>query len=270
MKKSIPLLAAALALFLSSCFEHNAVITLNKDGSGTITEETILGAQASAMMEQMAGLGGDGGPDPFASMADEAKAKENAAKLGEGVTVSNVEKIDKDGRKGGRVVYAFKDINALKYSFGKAMGEMGEGMKPPGAEAEAAKADAPLTFSYKDGVLALKNPNVNQKPDADKSAASDEEMDDQSLAMAQQMMADMRVSLKIELPGGIAETNASHVEGNTVTFMDLEMGKLVKDPEKFKAFAKLQPETPAEMQEALKGVDGVKIETQEEVTIKLK
>ncbi len=116
MKKLLSLFALMMAFALTSCIEHHVVILLNKDGSGTITEETTLGAQAIAMMEQMAALGGEAAEDPFADMADEAKAKTNAASMGEGVTVKKVEKIDADGRKGGRVVYAFKDINTVRYA----------------------------------------------------------------------------------------------------------------------------------------------------------
>jgi len=271
MKKLWFTLAGVLALLASSCIEHHATLSLNKDGSGTITEETVMGAQAVEMMEGMAAMGGEegGGGNPFADMADKAKAEEKAKQMGEGVTVKEVKAIDEGGRKGARIVYAFEDINKVKFSFGDAMSEMGEGMAPDeGGEEEA--GDEPMAFSYKDGVLTLKNDmedagagDEGEKPEA-------QEMGEQEMAMAQQMFGDMKMSLKIELPGGIKETNASHVDGNTVTFMDIDFGKLVSDPEKFKKFAAAQPETPGEMQEALKGIDGVKVETKEEVTIELK
>jgi len=267
MKKILTLFALMMAFALTSCIEHHVVIVLNKDGSGTITEETTLGAQAVAMMEQMAGLGGEDAADPLADMADEAKAKTKATSMGEGVSVKKVENIDEGGRKGGRVVYAFKDINTVKYKFGDAVTEMGDGMKPPGGDVPEEK---PMTFVYKDGVLKMANPDAGEDGPKSGEEAEEEEMDEQSLMMAKQMMGDMKMSLKLELPGGIAETNASHVDGNTVTFMEMEMAKLLEDPEKFKAFAKAKPESPAEMQEALKGIEGVKIEGNKEVTVKLK
>lgn len=270
MKKILSLFAVMMALALTSCIEHNVVIRLNKDGSGTITEETSFGAQAVAMMEQMAAMGGDAAGDPLGDMVDEAKAKEKAATMGEGVTLSKVEKIDAAGRKGGRVVYAFKDINTVKFQFGESVSDMGEGMKPPGAEVEKAPKEVPMTFVYKDSVLKLKNPGAGKDAAPASGEEADEELDEQSLMMAKQMMGDMKMSLKLEIPGGIAETNASHVDGNTVTFMEMEMGKLLEDPEKFKAFSKAKPETPAAMQEALKGIEGMKIEANEEVTVTLK
>lgn len=37
------ILTAGLALMMSSCIEHHAVVTVNKDVSGTVTEETTMG-----------------------------------------------------------------------------------------------------------------------------------------------------------------------------------------------------------------------------------
>lgn len=254
----------------TSCIEHHVSIVLNKDGSGTITEETTIGAEAVAMMQQMSAMGGAEAGDPLADMVDEAKAKAKAAGMGEGVTLSKVEKVDANGRQGGRVVYAFKDINTVKYRFGDAVTEMGDGMKPPGADDGGDQSDQPITFSYKDGVLTLANPNVEEKAEADTATNGAEELDEQSLMMAKQMMGDMKMTMKLELPGGIEKTNASYVDGNTVTFMEMDMGKLLEDPAKFKAFAAAKPESPAEMQKALKGIDGVKIEANKEVSITLK
>ncbi|MGB6223713.1 hypothetical protein [Haloferula sp.] len=271
MKNLRILFALILAFALTGCIEHHVVIVLNKDGSGTITEETTLGGQAVAMMEQMSALGGEEAGDPLGDMADETKAKARADGMGEGVSVEKVEKIDANGRKGGRVVYAFKDINTVKFQFGDAVSDMSDGMKPPGADAGEMPEEKPMTFVYKDGVLKLANPGAGKGAEGAEAAdEEEEEIDEQGLAMAKQMMGDMKMSLKLELSGGIEETNASHVDGNTITFMEMEMGKLLEDPEKFKAFSKAKPETPAAMQEALKGIDGVKIEANEEVSVTLK
>lgn len=254
--------SALVALLLPSCFEHTSTIRLEKDGGGTITEETILGAQASAML---AGLPSGDGEDPLSQMADPDKAAKAAAEMGEGVTVEKVEKIDKDGRKGGRVVYRFRDINTLKYTFGKSMSDTGDAM--PGAEEK--KADEPLKFTYKDGKLTLKRPDVKkaEQPELPEGA---QEIDAQELAMAQGMFKDMKMALKLEIAPGIGETNATHVAGDTITIMEMQFDKLIADPEKFKKFSQLKPETPAEMEKALEGVEGVKFETKEELTVTVK
>lgn len=268
MKKFWMILTAGLALMVSSCIEHHAVISVKKDGSGTVTEETTLGGMAVMMMAQMP----EGQENPLKGLVDEEEAKEKAKTMGEGVTVEKVEAIDANGRKGGKITYAFADINKLKYSYGDSVSEMGEGMEgDSGPAEEAAEANKPILFSYKDGVLTVKNQEAAEAvSDEKEKEAPAEEVDEAGLAMAKQMMGDMKMSFKIEIPGGIAETNAAHVDGNTVTFMEMEMGKLLENPEKFKELNAAEPESIAEMQEILDGVEGVKVEAQEEVTIKLK
>lgn len=257
MKKLITLVgAAALALLTTSCLQQHTTLSLNKDGSGTVTETTIFGAQMLAMM----GAAGPEAGDPVEQMLAQAKAKsaQTAAKMGEGVSVKEIKPLNEGGKKGMVVVYEFKDINQLKYAMGQGMGD------GPG---EAEEAKEPLDISYKDGVLTINN--KYEKPE-DGANAADEAMSDEQLAMAQGMMADMRMSLSLEFPGGIAETNAEHQEGNKVTIMDIDFGKLMTQQDKFKEFMKGQPETPAQAKEMLKGVEGVKIETAEKLTVKLK
>lgn len=272
MKKSLNLLGAALlALFTSSCLEHSSTIRLNKDGSGTITEETVFSAEASAMMAAQGGAG--------PNFADAKKADAAAGKMGAGVTVEKVEKIDKDGRIGGRVVYKFKDINTVKYAFGDTMTDSAKDMGPPGAPGDAPDAPgeepktAPMTFKYEGGVLTLTNPDAKGPAGAaegEKPAAG--ELDPQALAMMQGMFKDMKMSLKVEISDGIAETNAAHVDGNTITLAEMAFGKLLADPENLKKLSAMQMQEagPAEVAAAFKGVDGIKIETKDEVTVKVK
>lgn len=277
MKRALPYLGAALAaLLFPSCLEHTSTIRLNKDGSGTITEETLFSAEASAMMADMPA----GGENPAGKFADEKKAAEAAAKMGEGVTVEKAEKIDKGGRIGGRVVYKFKDINQLKYSFGGGMSDAGKDMGPPEAADKAKEENKPITFTYKDGVLTMANPDVKKaagdakKPEAGKEgdAPDDEggETDAQSLAMMQQMFKDMRMTCKVEIADGIAETNASFAEGNVVTLIDMPFGKIISDPANMKKLEAMKDSSPADAAAAFKDIPGLKIETKEEVTVKVK
>ncbi len=255
MKQLITMVgAAALALLTTSCLQQETTLSLNKDGSGTITETTILGAQMLAMM---GAAGGEGG-DPLDQMIAQAKVKsdEAVANMGEGVTLKEVKKLNKGGKKGLITVYEFKDINKLKYTFGSSLGDD-----------EGGEDKEPLDISYKNGVLTINNKYEKAK---EGEQPAKPEMGDQQLAMAQQMMGDMRMALKLEFPGGIADTNAQHQDGNKVTIMDIDFGKLMAQEEKFKEFMKAQPESPAEAAQLLKGVDGVKIETAEKLTVKLK
>ena len=48
--------------------------------------------------------------------------------------------------------------------------------------------------------------------------------------MMKQMFTDMKVSIKLVAESGIAETNATHNDGDTITLMEMDMGKLMENP----------------------------------------
>lgn len=253
-----------MALLTSACLQVESTISLKKDGSGTVTEELVLGEQMVAMLEMakaQAGAAGGGAQDPMAEMLDKAKAEARAKKMGEGVELVSVSKIDANGKLGVKTVFKFADINKLKYSSSSAMGEM-EGV-------EVEEDDSAPTFKYADGKLTI----IQKNPDAeagDKDAAgeeADDQMDEQAMAMMQGMMKDMRMTTKIKIESGIKKTNATHVDGDTVTMADIQFGKLLADPEKLKVMQKGDFD---DVKKALEGVDGVKFEANEKVEIELK
>jgi hypothetical protein len=266
--------AVITSLVLTSCFQNETTIHLNKDGSGTVVEETLLGGEMLGMIEQMAALGGaaGGGADPLKDMFSEDKAKKRAAELGEGVTFEKSESAEKGGAKGARVTYRFKDINALKISSEDSMKSV-SAMSPMGAaQAAAAPKTEPIRFNYAGGKLSVKMP----EPKAGDEAADAGQIDAGELnnpeaeAMMKQMFADMKMSLKLVIEPGIAETNASHQDGNTITIFEMEMGKLMENGDNLKKLSKVDQKNPAAAMEALKGIPGVKFETAKELTVTVK
>ncbi len=277
MKKSfIALLTILSSLVLTGCFQSETTIHLNKDGSGKLIEETRLGGQMRAMFDQMAALGGDekAKEDPTKAMFSEDKAKARAAEIGEGVTFEKQELLTANGSKGNRVTYTFKDINKLKISAGDSMKTLGE---MPGAEAAAAEKAEPVKFTYVDNQLTIQlpSPKTPEVPAsggalaADAEAAKPDMESPEAMAMMKQMCGDMKMSLKIVVESGIAETDATHQNGNTLTLMEMNMGKLVENAEAMKKLSKMNQKDPAATMKALEGIDGIKMETKEKVTVKL-
>jgi hypothetical protein len=271
--------SALIALALPGCLQNETTIHLNKDGSGTLVDETLLGAQMLAMLDQFAAGfgGGEDKPkeDPTKQMLSEDKAKKRATELGEGVTFVKAEPLEKNGAKGARTTFAFKDINKLKVSTGDGM----QGMSKMGPMADApqpeAKKEKPIGFAFADGKLTIKMPEP-EKPAAAPEAPAGEgpgkpDLDDpDAQAQMKQMMGDMKMSLKIVCAGGIAETTASNKEGNTITLFEMDMGKLMENPDTFKKLAAVDQKDPNAAMEAMKNLKGVKIETKKEVTVTLK
>lgn len=86
--------------------------------------------------------------------------------------------------------------------------------------------------------------------------------------MMQQMFKDMKITIAIEVAGKIAQTNAEHVTGPRVTLMEMDFNKVLANPEKFKELTKAQPKSIEEAKAIVKGVDGIKAETQPEISVK--
>ena len=116
---------------------------------------------------------------------------------------------------------------------------------------EPPKAEAPAT-------PAGDNPNMPDMENPDTEA------------MVKQMLGDMKVSLKLVVEPGIAESNATYKSANTITLMEMDMGKILEKPAALKKFGKLDKNNPTAAMQALKGVDGAKLETQKQVTVKVK
>ncbi len=254
-------MTGAMALLMNACLQVESTISLKKDGSGTITENLILGQQMVQMMEMAAAQAGPDA-DPMAQMVDKAKAAARAKGMGEGVELVSVEKINANGKIGVKTVFKFADINKLKYTTSSAMGDM-EGMDVKEDE------NAAPEFKYADGKLTIiqKQPKGDAEAAEDKEDAMGDEMEEQAMAMMQQMMKDMRMTMKLKLEPGIKKTNATHVEGDTVTMADIQFDKLLSNPEKLKA---LQSGDFEKTKKALEGMEGVKFEAQEKVEIELK
>lgn len=272
MKKLLLTAASAVTtLVLPSCLQSETTVHLNKDGSGTLVEQTTLGGQAVAMMEQMAGLGGDKGEDPMKEMFSEKKAKEKAASYGEGVTFEKSEPVAVGANKGAKVTYRFADINKLKLNPNENLNDLSADM--PTHDTASAKGK-PVTFTYGGGKLTITMPEPEKPKDGEAAKPGKPEgapdMDDpQSQAMMKQMLGDMKMSVKLVVEPGIAETDASFKDGKTITLMEMEMGKVFEKPESFKKLQAVpQGDTEAAM-EAMKGIEGMKVETKKQVTVKL-
>jgi hypothetical protein len=301
MKKLILTIAPlAAALALTGCFQSETTIHVKADGSGTVVEETTLGAQMSAMLGGLGGLGGAAedqkqpAKDPLDDMFSADKAKQQATEMGEGVTFEKLEKIDKDGKKGARITYKFADINKLKFNPDQAasgMENMGGGAAALGEEAgakidEAKKKSKPITFECADGKLTVHMPPMDSKgkakedaadkpkEEAAKDAAEGEKPDAAEQAQAEQMMkmmfADMKIGLRLAIDPGIAETDATYVDGNKITLMEMNFGELMANPDGLKKMQELEGKKPEEIAEAVKGLKGVRVETKDTFSVKIK
>ena len=257
--KTICLSVLALAaLVISGCMQSKTEVFLKKDGSGTITTTEVVSASAMQMMQGM-GEGADGPAGQLASLIniDEDELKAGVGKYGDDVEFVSAEAITlENGSKGRKVVYAFKDVNKLKLS--PNAGNM---------NAETEEGEPTVAFHYEKGKLTM---NFPQNPEKD-----EEEM--QSIAELQQvppqmklMFNDMLVEIVLKVEGKVSETNALFPlpEKDGIVIVSMDVGKLVSNAEAIKDFSATKPSDRKAMQEVMKKYDFIKVENQEEVTVK--
>lgn len=251
MKKHILSIASLLAaLVLSSCFQQETTIHLKKDGSGTILEEVRLGKQMLAMpAEDLKGM----------LIQAEEQAKQRSTKLGEGVTFVKFEKVSEGASKGWRTTYQFTDINKLRIT-------KAPEMESPGEKPKETKPEDLIVFNYKDGVLKIQ-PNMDKEGDKP-APQGDTKLPADITGPMESMLAELKLGIRLVADSGIAETNATHRKGDTITLMEVDMQEVMKKPENRKKMGGLDDKSAA--LQSLKGIDGVKMETKPEVTVKLK
>ena len=103
------LLLAAGAL--SGCFQSLVLLKVNKDGSGTLEETMLLTDAFSQMIATLSGQEADGGQSRD---VDEARLREKAQAMGEGVRLVSAEPVKDDKGTGYRAVYSFPDVNKIR------------------------------------------------------------------------------------------------------------------------------------------------------------
>lgn len=81
------------------------------------------------------------------------------------------------------------------------------------------------------------------------------------------LYADLRIALSVEVQGTITQTNAAFVDGSTVTLMELDFGKILADEAVWKKLASTQADSIKQVQDVLKAMPGVRLETQPTVSV---
>lgn len=255
IRLSLGIVAATL---FSSCLENETTLTLEKDGSGTIVDETYLTAQAIQMMSQ---FGEPGGPDPLAEMFSEEKMKAKAAKMGEGVEYLKTEMLSEGEKKGARVHYKFANINKVILN---PMGAVSDISEMPGEEE---KKDNSVGFTYADGTLKIIVPPADF---SDMAKNDDEGNNAEMEAAMKEMMAGMRINIKLVIADGIAETNATYVDGDTITLFDVKVDKMLEQEDALKEISKLAESDMDAAKEKFAGLEDMKVEMKDDVSVKIK
>lgn len=249
--------ALASTFVLLSCYQSETVIHLNKDGSGTITQEIHSSDGIKVVVNDPAAENTT--PNEVDSLGfhdDDERAK--AADMGEGVAF---EKIEALGPQACRITFKFKDINKLGLSTGFLSTPTGK----PGPDMEKGER---TTFSYDDGKLTVHLPKAQEKK-SDNSETAKSDLASEQEAELIKLESTIKIKVSLEVEGGIAKTDATYPGDKAISLIDLDFSKLTKDPASFKKLMDLS-ESFRSFEKASHGLDGAKMESKDEVSVTLK
>ena len=116
-------------------------------------------------------------------------------------------------------------------------------------------------------VINLPQDFQDNNPDEDPTAV-DSTQGEQQLAMMREMLEGARIHMALAIEGAITETNASYVDGNRITLIDIDFDLLLEDEEQLELLSNANPQTASEIKALLEGVDGIKVETTEEIIVR--
>jgi len=289
MKKRFWILGfLSILILITGCIDSTTVISIGKDGSGTLTETVYLNQSVKAMMEgMMAQMGGeeDESKEEEKKSLDLEKYKTKAAKMGEGVHfVSAKEVTGKDGSPGTEVIYSFEDIRKLNFKVKpeNPMGDQMAGMMEA-EESEDDEDEDPIKFDFIKGstpklVIYMPKEEKPESPEdvVEEMEEEDPEADAAGMGMMKMFLEGFRIRVLINpLKAKIKKTNATFVESidgkETVTLLDVKLGEIMgneKYRDQWENLSKMKDMNSA--LEEMKNIPGLKIETQDRVEISLK
>jgi len=267
------LVLSAFGIFLSGCIEMHTVITVNKDGSGLIEENIFIGKEIIKMFKEFAAAFADSTqPQQEFNLFEDEKIKAKTSDFGEGIEFVSMENIVTDEKEGYKAIYKFKDLNKVKVNQDPS-DEMPMAEPKEGSE----KTNEYVFFKFITGNpnrIVFKLPDETKKEEentkqikTDDTTATNVEADSSDLESMVKFMKDMKAKFEIRVDGKITNTNATHVDGNTVTLFDIDFAQLISDKEKLEEFKKFNPNSFEEVKKLVSGIPGIKVELNKEVYI---
>jgi hypothetical protein len=267
------LMAFVCAAWSAGCLSSTSVIHVRADGTGTVTNTILLKESTLQLLNSFQASNSNSpddkkdGPKDFFS---EAKMREVAPRLGEGVTFQSMQPLKEAGWEGAKVTYSFTDISKLRFNMrSQATTDMGGGDSKPEL----------LTFKFAPATAGPANLTIVMPEEALKKAMGGEAAkkpptDQEALgkAMLEQfksMFEGMKASVVVEVGGPIVKTNADHVNGSTVTLLAIDFNELMKTSGNLETFAGLADGSVSlvDARAKLKDVKGLVLTLQPEVMV---
>jgi hypothetical protein len=285
LRKIMGLFGILILAGLTGCLDSATVITVKKDGSGTIVETMYMGKAMQDMMAQMMGaMGGTNqSANPNMMLQSVEKYKAKTASMGQGVTFVSAKEAKKaDGSLGAEVTYAFTDISKVRMNSDPDM-PAGDGPGAAGTNPDQNKK-SPISFQFAKGAapkLTILMPPQDKSTPTEKTPATTtpvKQPSPEEMAEMKKMFDGFRMRLTVKVDGEITKSNAAYVEADSttgkkqvVTLFDMDIGRLIQDEATFKKLAAMdQIKDRATARAKLANIAGLKFETADKVEIEFK
>jgi hypothetical protein len=273
------LLLLVCSLITSGCFTSVTTIKVKPDGSGTIEQSIAMKAEAAAQLTAMAATFGDAAGkdnDKAASppeLFSDKDMREAATKFGEGVTFVSSQPIKTKDMVGRVATYSFADITKVRVNQ-KPPSPKGTPGEPASKGKGAGAEDVSFKFLRHPAgtsvvTVVFPEPDLSKKKDKDaESETESKKPDPTQLAMMKKMLDGLRIEIGLEVAGAIVKTNSPYVQGSKVTLLEMDFTELMTNDAVLGKLA--NPESIEEAKQLLKGVKGVKVNLDREVSVEFK
>ena len=263
-----------LSVLLAGCLQVDTTINLKKDGSGTINEKVLMSKTFVNMMKEFAMAFQDSATaaeEEFSLFKDEDIISD-ATEYGDDVKYLSHSFINNDEWEGYEAIYSFDDISKIRI-------QPDPDSKVAMSEDETGSEDEGeyYFFKFKKGdvsELIIDRPEIEFNKDSEIGESSSEEVTEQNEdelgEEALKMMDGMKINIAVKIDGEISSSNATYVDGSTITLFQMSLGEMMKDKEAFKEFQNKEPKNIEEMKQFIEKFPGMKIEIQKPVSVKFK
>lgn len=264
-----------LSVLLAGCLQVDTTINLKKDGSGTINEKVLMSKTFVNMMKEFATAFQDSASaaeEEFSLFKDDDIISD-AKEYGNDVKYVSHSFISNDEWEGYEAIYSFDDISKIRIQPDP---DSKIAMSEDETETETEDDDEYYFFKFNKGdisELIIDRPEIDFKEESEDGESSEEvteQNDDELGEEALKMMDGMKINISVKVDGDISSSNATYVDGSTITLFHMNLGEMMKNKEAFKDFKNNEPKNIEEMKKFIEKFPGMKIEIQKPVSVKFK
>ncbi len=268
IRKLSTLILTGTLVFLCGCLQTQTVITVKRDGSGTVRQRLVMKREIAMMMTAFSNqVQAEGGKKSW-GIFDERELRNKARSMGQGVRYVSGKKISSAWGEGYEAVYSFKDINTLSVQESPdVQTDMSRRML-----ADSTKEKKFITFEFTKGspaALVIHLPSSDKNKQSERDTTKKQNVND-DLMMAKMILKEMRISTVVQVQGSVTESDATFRDGGKITLINVDFDKLLDDETLLRKAMEYHDIPEDEATELMKKHPGLAIEQKKLIAVRFK